>query len=158
MTIDEVIKQIEKIVEDNQRIVDTHRFSDVLTIEEAYCDDTEIIEERLAVHQKRADDFRQLAEWLKELKRLREQTRWIPVNERLPKPQEDGNSDRSRRLLVTIEVKRFSNGCVSKDTCVTEGYYRFSDKKWYTRIRNDVNVVAWQPLPEPYKEEKESEE
>ncbi len=27
---------------------------------------------------------RQLAEWLKELKRLREQTGWIPVSERLP--------------------------------------------------------------------------
>lgn len=28
--------------------------------------------------------FRQLAEWLKELKQLREQTRWIPVSEGLP--------------------------------------------------------------------------
>lgn len=74
MTIDEAIKQIEEIVEDNQKIVDTHHISDELTIDEIYCDDTEIIEERLAVHQKRADDFRQLAEWLKELKKLREQT------------------------------------------------------------------------------------
>lgn len=80
-----------------------------------------------------------------------EQPRWISVNERLPKPQEDGISYRSGRLLVTIEVKRFSNGCVSKDTCVTEGYYCFSDKKWHTRIHNDVNVIAWRPLPEPYK-------
>ncbi len=76
MTIDEAIKQIEEIVEDNQRIVDTHRFFDELnlTIEEIYCDDAEIIEECLAVSQKRVYDFRQLAEWLKELKQLREQT------------------------------------------------------------------------------------
>ena len=83
-------------------------------------------------------------------------SKWIPVSKRLPKLQEDGNSYRSGRLLVTIEVKRFSNGCVSKDTCVTEGYYCFSDKKWHTRY-NDVNVIAWQPLPEPYEEESESE-
>ena len=30
-------------------------------------------------------EFRQLAKWLKELKQLREQTKWIPCSERLPK-------------------------------------------------------------------------
>lgn len=34
-------------------------------------------------------DFRQLAEWLRELKQLREQTRWIPVSDRLPKKAGD---------------------------------------------------------------------
>lgn len=90
------------------------------------------------------------------IKALEQEPRWIPVNERLPKPQEDGNSYRSGRLLVTVEVKRFSNGCVSKDTCVIEGYYSSSDKKWHTRY-NDVNVIAWQPLPEPYEVGSEGE-
>lgn len=73
MTIDEAIKQIEYIVEDNQKVIDTHHISDELTIEEIFCDDTEIIEERLAAYKKRTDDFRQLAEWLKDYKRLLEQ-------------------------------------------------------------------------------------
>lgn len=34
-----------------------------------------------------AEEYRQLAEWLKELKQLREQTRWIPVTERLPEEE-----------------------------------------------------------------------
>lgn len=73
MTIDEAIKCAEEIAEYNQKVVDTHRFADMLTIEEIYCDDTEKIEECLAVSQERAEDFRQLAEWLKELKKLKEQ-------------------------------------------------------------------------------------
>ena len=35
-------------------------------------------------------DFKQLAEWLEELKQLREQTKWIPLDEKEPK---DGQLD-----------------------------------------------------------------
>lgn len=34
-------------------------------------------------------EHRQLAEWLKELKQLRKQTRWIPVGEEMPAADED---------------------------------------------------------------------
>lgn len=81
MTLDEAIKDSETISEESQRVVDTGIVFDDVTIDELYCDDTEVIEEQLAKYQKTAENYRQLAELLKELKQLREQTRWIPVSE-----------------------------------------------------------------------------
>ena len=79
-----------------------------------------------------AEEYRQLAEWLKELKQLREQTRWIPVTEDLP---EEGtfvlasyNSDEGPDVVMT--------------------YY---NKYGFTRGL----MTAWMPLPQPYKAESE---
>ena len=131
MTLDEAIKQIEEIVEENQKLVDTHHVSDELTIDEIYCDDTEIIEERLTVHQKRADDFRQLAEWLRELKQLREHTSWIPVSERMPNFNDivlasaDTDYEELRVILTVYEAEEY----------------------WF-----NGKIKAWMPSPKPYKE------
>lgn len=73
MTLDEAIKRFEEIAEEAQKIVDTHYFSDTVSIDEIYCDDTEIIEEQLAGYQKCAEDYSQFAEWLRDYKRLLEQ-------------------------------------------------------------------------------------
>lgn len=78
-------------------------------------------------------DFRQLAEWLSELKQLRERTKWIPTSERLP--EDDG------LYLVYTEEQPF--------VCPFENGEFFIDE-----------VVAWMPLPvpmipEPYKGESE---
>lgn len=73
MTLDEAIKTEENIAEENQRIVDTGVVFDDVIIDELYCDDTEVIEEHLANYQRCADEHRQIAEWLKELKNYKEQ-------------------------------------------------------------------------------------
>jgi hypothetical protein len=87
-----------------------------------------------------------------------EQTRWIPVSERLP---EDG------RYLVTIgdAIGRpmVAIRCFNKDLSMVDDY-EFTDKKgisgwteydseygWYI----DEQVIAWMPLPESYKAESE---
>lgn len=145
MTIDEVIIQYEEMAEEAQKVVDTHYISDELTIDEIYCDDTEIIEERLALHQERADDFRQLAEWLKELKILREQTRWIPVSERLP--------ENGELVLFSTKTGRVFEGGFYNDKTDLQ-WYAFRNREF---VYNNV-VTAWLPLPKSYKEEKESEE
>ncbi len=145
MSIDEAIKQIEEIAEDNQKVVDTHRFADMLTIEEIYCDDTEIIEEQLAGYQKCAEEHRQLAEWLKELKQLREQTKWIPVTENTPPKgticlwcNEQGSV-----FISAITYRSERNSYVGK-----HGYFS-------NGLENYGNIVAWRPLPEAYQEESE---
>ena len=90
-------------------------------------------------------EFRQLAEWLKELKQLRKQTRWIPVSERLPKDSE--------LVLFSTKTDRVFEGRYFDDN---------TDRQWYafrdeTFAWNNV-VIAWMPLPEPYKANKEREE
>ncbi|MBR3125029.1 MAG: hypothetical protein IKF42_06315 [Mogibacterium sp.] len=73
MEIDEAIKRCEEVAEENQKVVDTGIVFDDVTIDMLYCDDTEVIDEHLANYQRCANEQRQLAEWLKDYKRLLEQ-------------------------------------------------------------------------------------
>lgn len=77
MTLDEAIKTEENITEENQRVVDT---GDV-TIDMLFCDDVEV-KERLAYYQRRAEEHRQLAEWLKELKVFKSRKgKWLRMSD-----------------------------------------------------------------------------
>ncbi len=92
-------------------------------------------------------DFRQLAEWLKDYKRLIEQepqTGWIPVSERLPKKSGD--------YWCTFG----GTNLTGSDYYTTESDAKkiFDDPEEYTGWRAQ-NVIAWMPLPEPYKAESE---
>ena len=77
-------------------------------------------------------EYRQLADWLKELKQLKEQIRWIPVSEKLPNFNDivlaSTESDYDDELRVIIMVY-----CAE--------YFWFDGK-----------IKAWMPLPEPYKD------
>ena len=73
MTLDEAIKRFMEAVEECQSVVDTGIVFDDVTIDMLYCDDTEFIEECLANYQRSANENRQVAEWLKDYKRLLDQ-------------------------------------------------------------------------------------
>ena len=63
--------------------------------------------------------------------------KWIPVSERLPE-------NRNQEVLISLEWG------------IDIG--RYSDGEWHSEWINhydDGNVLAWMPLPEPYKEIKE---
>ena len=73
---------------------------------------------------------------------------WIPVEERLPNGKSKGLYDMN---LVTLE-----------DGEVCLGVYTDDKKEWRTRrtqgetiYTNKHNVIAWRPLPEPYKPKKD---
>lgn len=73
---------------------------------------------------------------------------WIPVEERLP---EETTGKYYPEMIVTTSYG-----------AVTWGFYRVMDKQWYiySNIHNefvkagDKEIVAWQPLPKPYKPKK----
>ncbi len=122
MTLEEAIKHCEEVAETNERICATELS---VGLPDIYNHKDEA--------KKCADEHKQLAEWLKELKQLREQTRWIPVSERLPE-------NRNQEVLISLEWG------------IDIG--RYSDGEWHSEWINhydDGNVLAWMPLPEPYK-------
>lgn len=93
-------------------------------------------------------EYRQLVKWLKELRAYRKMyhKEWIPCSERLPN----------------------KNGfylCTTKD-CITILEFRGGNPHYHEKPsfvsdvlgRCNSYVVAWMPLPEPYKAEMESEE
>lgn len=71
MTLDEAIQRENKIAEENQKIVDTQIVFDDVSLSQLYCDDTEVIEEHLSNYRKCSEYHEQLAEWLEELKALK---------------------------------------------------------------------------------------
>lgn len=64
-----------------------------------------------------------------------EQTRWIPVSERLPEKHDC--------YLVTTKWKGSYSGDIYTETNMA--VYREKLEEW-----DSVGVIAWMPLPEPY--------
>lgn len=67
---------------------------------------------------------------------LEQESRWIPVSERLPKSDEEYHT-----FLVTDNKGRVT---------LSEFYLSISDRKPYWS--GMVDVIAWMPLPQPYRE------
>lgn len=130
INLEEAIKYAEEIVEDEER--NAGWFYD----KEKSCYKKKCIN----------CDEKQLAEWLKELKQLRERAEWIPVSERLPKVAD----------CYAVTQKIGSDLIVS--ACYFDGIKTWHNDNWINHERNYLtDIVAWMPLPEPY-EPQESEE
>ena len=75
---------------------------------------------------------------------VRSQGEWIPASERLP--------DDMQRVLIWFEYYRYGDfNCMYQ----THGFGYVCDGKWSPFINGetgwqDYNIIAWQPLPEPY--------
>lgn len=79
---------------------------------------------------------------------------WIPCSERLPEAKEKrfGNKQKRTEVLVTLR-----NGLVKEMTFefATKEFWEAGDENWIEHWKEDANdsgceVIAWQPLPEPY--------
>lgn len=105
----------------------------MMTLEEAIAHAKEMSENQY-VCEECQKEHRQLADWLEELKSLREKSKWIPCSERLPE----------NAMNV---IAQFSDGTVTElryaGNGIFEGIYEYS-----TRV-----IIAWMPLPEPYEGE-----
>lgn len=75
-----------------------------------------------------------------------QEPRWIPVSEKLP--------ENKTYVLTTIKVP---NRIAHTRSGWYEGGFFHNDNGDVWRA-TDMEVIAWMPLPEPYKEESEGEE
>ena len=121
MTLDETIKYVEEEADEYERRVEVKDYTTYDLV--------------------RANHNRRLAEWLKELKQLREQTRWIPVSERSP--------EKSGNYWCTFG----GTNLTGSDHYTTESDAKelFIGLEEYAGWRSK-NVVAWMPLPQGYRE------
>lgn len=133
MTLDEAIRHAEEVAEEQDKRVPYKIY-----------DDDEWTEEQENCH-KCAVEHRQLAEWLKDYKRMLEQTQWLPVSERLPK--ENG------RYLCTVGTDYRNPREMNYEP---KGK---NNRTWASLDRayvEDCFVIAWMPLPKPYREDGET--
>ena len=79
---------------------------------------------------------------------------WIPCSERLPSPKTKsfGNNSKRENVLVTLK-----NGVVKEMTYefATKEFWEAGDENYIEHWKedyngNDIEVIAWMPLPEPY--------
>lgn len=152
MTIDEAIKHAEEVAEEHERHLKVYENMDedrpLFREEENECKDC-------------AEEHRQLAGWLKELKQLRKQTKkghWIPVSERLPKPY----------TYVNATCRSLAD---DRENWVVETMYlpipKENDEQGYSDWGNipmlnlgKAEVIAWmeRKMPEPYKADNRTEQ
>ena len=138
MTIDEAIKHAEEVVEGQIKLC--KRYDDASGYSRSHDETIRTVDAKKCA--KCAEQHRQLVEWLKELKQLREQTRWIPVSERLPEDEE--------LVLFSTKTDRVFEGRFFVDKTNLQ-WYAYRNKAF---AYNNV-VTAWLPLPKPYKAESE---
>lgn len=82
----------------------------------------------------------------KEIERLKEQHRWIPVEERLP--EEDN--------YILLSFENFSLPLVGRYEADSDGegaFYLGDCDEGDTCLSENLFVNAWMPLPEPYRKE-----
>lgn len=81
-----------------------------------------------------------------EVNALREENRWIPVSERMPDSGE--NEKYYDMLIISLDNLR-----------VVSGFYRDDVGIWFGNLEGTIykkitsKVIAWMPLPEPYRSE-----
>lgn len=75
---------------------------------------------------------------------------WIPCSERLPENEDDVLCWYEYRIMQGDHEGEMNRECGI-------GYYNKSFKRWCGEIyyKQDYKVIAWRPLPEPYKEDEE---
>lgn len=147
MIIDEVIRYCEEVAEKQEITAKSNLMEPDKTKADGILRLYDADEYELCM--KCAEEHRQLAEWLRELKQLREQTQWIPVSKRLP--------EKNMPCLVAVDNLNLTQIAMYSDCMKTLNHKIFyQGDVGYDNFRNITEYVkAWMPLPESYKAESE---
>ena len=86
---------------------------------------------------------------------------WIPVEERLPKESEEFNDAYDPVTLAVIDTEWHEKSDIVQVTVYDrdeEKYFTYVDNtyngEWVTFNLDNFKVMAWRPLPEPYRPER----
>ena len=161
MTINEVIRHCWEVAEEQEEL---YRICPASESEMSHCNGTKdcrvLKNGKNKGCQKCAEEHRQLAKWLKELKQLRKRTktgRWIPCSERMP--EDDKKQYIVQKTNGSIDILGFT-----KDAYKLDRYdfaeYKGKNKQLFYKYDSEYGYIewkceAWMPLPEPYKAKNE---
>ena len=141
MTLDEAIKHAKEIAGEQRRRAGT------CTQNDAECD-------KFSSCVKCAEEHEQLADWLEELKQLREESKWIPVTWREATENDTPYLDEYPIILTCPmpddrqEILISDHGYVCTDIC------KFDGQGYWLEGKGDwLDIDAWMPLPKPYRVE-----
>ena len=140
MTLNEAIKHAEEVAIEQDKLC--KRYDDASGYSRSHNEAIRTTDAKRC--EECAEEHRQLAAWLKELKQLKERTIWIPVSEKMPGHYE-----------VVL-------ACCNDDF-VTLASFSYKEDRWecLTNMSSDTyfpeneEIIAWMPLPEPYEEVQE---
>ena len=127
MTLEEAINHAREVAEKNRKCQE---------------ENTIILSNRWISSMCCAEEHEQLAEWLEELKRLREKSKRIPCSERLPEDES--------YILVSFENSTMPDIARYEENDEGGTFYPGDDEKSYSSYGFFIN--AWMPLPKPYRE------
>lgn len=115
-----------------------------MTLDEAIIHAKEISENQ-CICEECQKEHRQLADWLEELKTLREKSNWIPCSEQLP-------NEAFGCLVTVMDCEPYTGENFENILPYHVGY---DGKSWNDADGKEIpfEVIAWMPLPKPYKEE-----
>ena len=137
-----------------EAITECGNIADLCEDQAKKCDLTDSYESAVAGREGEcADKYRQIAEWLKELKQLREQTEWIPCSQKMPEEREWIGTKKfgttiSDEVYVTLETtggKRFCDHIRFQN-----GKFSLSKQAELDAIDKGIKAIAWMKLPLPY--------
>lgn len=117
-----------------------------MTLEEAIKHAQDVAENNSGTCEECTQEHKQLAEWLEELRHLREQAekfQWVPVADRTP--------DDYGAVLLQYSNRRWLE-TENRETLDIGYFDAFGNEELREGCENfRGEVIAWMPLPEPYK-------
>lgn len=153
MTLDGAIKHAEEVAEEQDRLC--KRYDDASGYSRSHNESIRVADAKWC--ERCAKEHRQLAEWLKELKQLREQTSWIPLISREPTQEEkdDYFAQHGEELCYMLENEMPLNGQEVLVSCAGYVSEDVFDEDFYNFEGYDIeHVDAWMPKPKAYQAEK----
>ena len=138
------MQELEKILEELKRIKDGNRKEKLYAKYPPNSKDQEVLNAYSQGYEDGTDNFYNAAA---EIIRKHMNDGWIPVEERMPEEPKENPEFEGKEIelyLVTVKGAKYP-------------FRAMWNRKFFTDGWSKCNVIAWRPLPEPYRPERSEE-